>query len=159
MSEHAGMTCVPMIYTDAQGVEHLSYEHSQVVSHGERLEVQAEALEDQSQYFSVDNNGDVEHSFDIGEYGTDAWVDSIHDGDVEDEDYDDDDDDFSVSESIFEDLIDEDNYETLISWAADYLSQSSIDEFDDIIEDGSYEDIYNAVERLIDTYNENQTYY
>ena len=159
MSERPGFTVSPAMYVDQFGVEHVSFEHAHVVDHGKRQEIQAEALDDQASYFSQDSEGNIEHDFDIGELGSDAWVDSIHDGDDDDEDYEDDDDDFDVSESIFDDLIDEDSYETLISWAADNLSEATIDAFDDIIEDGSYEDIYNAISQLIETYNENNVYY
>ena len=158
MTEHGGMTVVPAIYTDAEGKEHLSYEHSHVVSHGERLEVQADALENQAEYFSIDNNGEVEHAYDIGEEGSDAWVDSIFDEDADeyDEEYDDDEEDFS---GIFEELISEDNYDVLIEWAAENLSDENIDEYDEIMDSGDYDRIYRAVEILIDAYESNQTYY
>ena len=158
MSEHAGMTVTPMVFTDEYGHEHLSYEHGHVMSHGKRLEVQAEALEDQSQYFSVDNEGAIEHEYDIGEEGSDEWVDSIFDEDAEEyyEEFDDDEEDFS---GIFEELISEDNYDVLIEWAAENLSDENIDEYDEIMDSGDYDRIYRAVEILIDAYETNQTYY
>ena len=156
MSERPGFTVSPAMYEDQYGNTHVSFENAIVVDHGLRQQIQAEALDDQESFITQDSEGNLEHEWDFE--GTEEVVDYIH-SDEDDEEYEDDDEDFDVSESIFEDLIDEDNYEMLTDWAADNLSEATIDEFDNIIENGDYEDIYNAIEQLIDIYNENQTYY
>ena len=153
MTERPGMTCVPMIYTDAEGIEHLDYSHSQVVDHGKRLEVQAEALEQQSQYFSKDVEGVVSHEWDLGEYGDDEFVNSIYNDDAEDEYVED--DEFDVASFVFENIVSEEDYDTVIDWAAGQLPEHAIAQYDNIIENGDEEEIEYAVSKLIDLYNEN----
>ena len=152
MSNNGGFTCIPQIYTDAEGVEHLSYNHAHVVDHGKRLEVQADALEDQSEYFSVDNAGNVEHEWDFE--GTDEVVDYIHSDEDDDDEYYDEDDDFNLAEYIYSELVPEEDYDELLEFAGDNLSQEYCDWFDEVIEEGDIVAIEAALDDLIEAYND-----
>ena len=158
MSNHAGMTVTPVIYTDEQGIEHLDYNHGNVFNHATRLNAQAEALGQQQNYFSQDVEGNVDHEWSLEQEGTEELVNYIHGenddyfSDEEDDDGVEVDDDFI--EHIYENLISEEDYDTVIEWAGENLSDDLVDQFDDIMDSGDEDSIWNAIEKLIDIYNE-----
>lgn len=153
MSNHAGMTVVPQIFIDQEGIEHLSYEHGHVMDHSRRLEVQADVFEDQSDYFTVDEEGNIEHVFDLGDEDNDEWVDSIH-GDGSSESDDDDGDEFNLVEFVYDEIIDEEDLDTILEWASDNLSDDYINWFNEIIDSEDIKDIHEAINALADAYNE-----
>lgn len=159
MDNRQGSTVTPQLYVDENGIERLSYEHAHVFNNATRLAAQAEALGNQQNYFSQDTEGNIEHQWDFQE-GNEELVNYIHgeSDEYDSEEFEEDDDGVEVDddfiEHIYENLISEEDYDTVIEWAGENLSDDLVDQFDDIMDSGDEDDIWNAIEKLIDIYNE-----
>ncbi|MDB4484618.1 hypothetical protein N9026_00215 [bacterium] len=152
MSERPGFTVSPAMYEDQFGNTHVSFDNAIVVDHGRRQQIQAEALDDQTSFITQDSEGNLEHQWDFE--GTEEVVNYIHSDEDDAETYDADEGEFDLAEYIFDEILPESDYDQIIAWAGENCSEEYIDWFDATIDAGDVSDIEEAINALIDAFND-----
>ena len=149
MAPEYGMTVSPSVTINADGSETLDYNQGVVESDEQKLQQIGEFTRNQDQQFFEDpNRGVVNRHSDID---FEALEDEIEEEEQEEILYLPDQDYADLKASIGG----EEQYHSIISWAASVLPPESIDFYDRIMDSGDYEAIQESVNALYQHYLEN----
>ena len=129
-----GFTVEPLIYTDEQGIEHLSYDHANVTDHSINADIREQHQRIQDSAITEDSLGNLTHE----------WAD-MADTDAQSEIA-------SDVNQFIEQAIGMENYKSMLYWAGKTLPDNEIDSFNRIIDSGDQERMQDIIVSLFTVY-------
>jgi hypothetical protein len=159
-----GYTVEPMVYTDANGQEQLSYDHAVIQDHSIRRNEYNQVTGEQEGYIYEDGHGNREHAYDYGEEGAEydegyQTLDEYegYEEEEEEENYSDLDEETqeAIMEAFYSEVGDQEYLDDVMLWAGVYLDDEDTEDFNDIIDNSNDPElIFRALVALCEAYEE-----